>query len=100
MPGEAIPFGEADGAFHNQSNFIGISKWNVDGEKCFDFWANPGTEWGICIRVCPSNKLPATTLGRIYFRLWKRLAGSPLRCFALWLDNALGHGRRFRPDWW
>ena len=97
-PPKAIPFGEADGAFDNQSDFVGISKWNMDGEKCFDFWANLGTECGI--RICPYNKLPATTLGRIYFRLRKWLAGSPQRCFALWLDNALGHGKRFRPDWW
>ncbi|HUT51691.1 MAG TPA: reductive dehalogenase [Alphaproteobacteria bacterium] len=99
-PPKAIPHGQPDGAMHNQSNFVGIKKWNVDGEKCFQFWAKQGTECGICIRVCPYNKLPENGFGRLYFRLWKRLAGSPLRRFALWLDNALGYGKRLRPEWW
>ncbi len=99
-PPKAIPAGEPDGAFHNASNFVGIKKWNVDGEKCFRFWANQGTECGICIRVCPYNKLPETALGRVYFRVWKKLAGGPLRRFALWLDTALGYGKRFKPEWW
>ena len=99
-PPQAIPHGESDGAIHNQSNFVGIKKWNVDGEKCFKFWANQGTECGICIRVCPYNKLPESAAGRLYFRLWVALAATPFRRFALWLDNALGFGRRFRPDWW
>ena len=99
-PPKAIPAGAPDGALHNASNFVGIRKWNVDGEKCFRFWANQGTECGICIRVCPYNKLPETALGRVYFRVWKKLAGGPLRRFALWLDTALGYGKRFKPDWW
>ncbi|MCY4066022.1 MAG: reductive dehalogenase [Rhodospirillaceae bacterium] len=99
-PPKAIPDGEPDGAWHNASNFVGIRKWNVDGEKCFRFWANQGTECGICIRVCPYNKLPETALGRVYFRLWKKLAGGPGRRIALWLDNALGYGKRYKPDWW
>ena len=99
-PPQAIPHGEPDGAIHNQSNFVGIKKWNVDGEKCFKFWANQGTECGICIRVCPYNKLPESAAGRLYFRLWVSLAASPLRRVALWLDSALGFGKRYRPDWW
>lgn len=99
-PPKAIPDSEPDGAYHNQSNFVGIRKWNVDGEKCFKFWANQGTECGICIRVCPYNKQPETLLGRIYVRFWQWLAGTRLRHAALWLDGALGFGRRLRPDWW
>ena len=99
-PPKAIPDGEPDGAWHNASNFVGIRKWNVDGEKCFRFWANQGTECGICIRVCPYNKLPETALGRVYFRLWKKLAGGSFRRLALWLDTALGYGKRYKPDWW
>ncbi len=99
-PPKAIPAGEPDGAYHNASNFVGIKKWNVDGEKCFRFWANQGTECGICIRVCPYNKLPETALGRVYFRFWKKLAGGPFRRIALWLDDALGYGKRYKPDWW
>ncbi len=99
-PPKAIPHGEPDGALHNRSNFVGIKKWNVDGEKCFKFWANQGTECGICIRVCPYNKLPETKLGKMYFRSWKWLAGTRLRRVALWLDIKLRFGERFKPDWW
>ncbi len=99
-PPQAIPHGAPDGAQHNQSNFVGVKKWNVDGEKCFKFWANQGTECGICIRVCPYNKLPESRGGRVYFRFWKWLAGTRARRLALWLDTKLGFGKRFKPDWW
>ncbi|MCB0074034.1 MAG: reductive dehalogenase [Caldilineaceae bacterium] len=96
-PPKAIPAGEPDGAFHNASNFVGIRKWNVDGEKCFKFWANQGTECGICIRVCPYNK----DYRKWYHRLGQRLAGTSLRGFMLWLDGRLGYGERVEPErWW
>jgi reductive dehalogenase len=100
-PPKAIPGGAPDGAFHNQSNFVGIKKWNVDGEKCFKFWANQGTECGICIRVCPYNKQPDTWLGQRYFTAWRWLVGTRLRRLALWLDIKLGFGGRMKPErWW
>ena len=100
-PPKAIPDGAADGAFHNQSNFVGIRKWNVDGEKCFKFWANQGTECGICIRVCPYNKQPEGWSGRLYFSFWRGLAATPARRLALWLDIKLGFGARMKPErWW
>jgi len=37
---------------------------------------------------------------RIYYRAWRRLAGSPFRRLALWLDIKLGFGARKEPNWW
>jgi epoxyqueuosine reductase len=36
-------------------NNSGVSKWPVDGEKCFRFWCETGIDCSICIRVCPFN---------------------------------------------
>ncbi len=99
-PPQAIPSGEPQDKIINQSNFVGIRKWSVDGEKCFKFWANQGTDCSICIRVCPYNKDSSRWLTRLYYQAWRRLAATRLRRFALWLDVTLGFGERLRPSWW
>ena len=38
------------------SNNSGVSKWAVNGEKCFRFWCEAGIDCSICIKVCPFNK--------------------------------------------
>ncbi len=100
-PPNAIPKGEPQDEIINQSNIVGIRKWTVDAEKCFQYWVNQGTECGICIRDCPYNKDPGNRLIQLYFRLWMKLAASPLRRFALWLDIKLGFGGRLPPkEYW
>jgi len=99
-PPRAIPAGAPQSEAINQSNVVGIRKWSVDAEKCFKFWCNQGTECGICIRVCPYNKDTSTYGKALYYRLWRRLAGTRLRRFALWLDIKLGFGARKEPNWW
>ena len=99
-PAKAISFDEPTDKIINKSNITGIKKWTVDGEKCFSIWANQGSECGICIRVCPYNKGHETAIERIYFRIFKRLAFSPAKRIALWLDDTLGFGKRKTPSWW
>jgi len=99
-PPQAIPHGAPQDKIENQSNFVGLRKWSVDGEKCFKFWTNQGTECGICIRVCPYNKDLSRRWLRAYFAVFRRLAASPLRKLALWMDVALGFGKRMPPSWW
>ena len=100
-PPGAIPEGPPQEEIISQSNIVGIRKWTVEAEKCFKFWVNQGTECGVCMRICPYNKGRETALARLYYDLWKKLANSPLRKLALWLDIKLGYGKRLKPkDWW
>jgi reductive dehalogenase len=99
-PAKAIPFGEPNDEVLNQSNIRGVVKWTVDGEKCFQTWANQGSECGICMRVCPYNKGNKTIWQRLYFSFFRRLAASPFKRLALWLDEVLGFGKRKAPSWW
>ncbi|HAT27096.1 MAG TPA: 4Fe-4S dicluster domain-containing protein [Gammaproteobacteria bacterium] len=96
-PPKAIPFAKPSEKTYNRSNIIGINKWTTDAEKCFSFWANQNTDCSICIRVCPYNR----DFSRWYHRLWFKLASSPLRRFALWLDDRLMDRRRQNSRaWW
>mgnify|MGYP003951749467 FL=1 len=96
-PPKAIPVGPHSNKIHNRSNLIGVKKWTVDAEKCFKFWVNQNTDCSICIRVCPYNR----DYSRWYNRLWKKLAGSPLRRIALWLDDLFSNRiRRKSNSWW
>lgn len=100
-PAKAISFTAPDTQVYNQSNIKGVKKWSVNGETCFQIWANQGTECGICIRVCPYNKNNATIAQRMYYRLFRFMAASPLKKVALWLDNALNYGKRIpAQNWW
>jgi epoxyqueuosine reductase len=96
-PMRAIPTGEPSLETHSISNSCGVKKWTVDVEKCFEMWANQGTDCSICIRVCPYNM----DYTKWHHRIGQRLAGTRLRRFMLWLDRAMGYGKRKSPHtWW
>lgn len=97
-PPKAISHGAPTEEVPTQSQMKGIRKWQVHPERCFKFWANQGTECGICMRVCPYNKDISRWWKRLYYRFWQRLAASPLKRAALKLDVALGFGKRMKPS--
>ncbi len=100
-PPQAISHEAPTAEVPTQSQMKGIRKWQVHPERCFKFWANQGTECGICIRVCPYNKDVSRWWKRLYYRFWQRLAASPMKRAALWLDVALGFGKRMKPsEYW
>jgi reductive dehalogenase len=100
-PPKAISHGAPTETVPTQSQTKGIRKWQVNPERCFKFWANQGTECGICMRVCPYNKDISRWWQRLYYRFWQRLAASPLKRAALWLDVTLGYGKRMKPgEYW
>jgi ferredoxin len=100
-PPQAISHEAPTAEVPTQSQMKGIRKWQVHPERCFKFWANQGTECGICMRVCPYNKDISRWWKRLYYRFWQRLAASPLKRAALWLDVALGFGKRMKPsEYW
>ena len=94
-PVGALPVGPPATGGADRSAIRGVRKWTSDAAKCFDFWARLSSDCAICMRVCPFNR----DFSRRRHRLWLRLALSPLRRVALWLDR--GRGGRTRPgDWW
>ena len=96
-PPKAIPNDEPSTRIYNRSNLIGVKKWTVDAEKCFKFWVNQNTDCSICIRVCPYNR----DYSRWHNRIWRKLAGSPLRRLALWLDDQFSNRTRKKSNsWW
>ena len=38
-----------------KSTSIGVLKWPVDGEKCYNYWCDNGIDCSTCISVCPYN---------------------------------------------
>ena len=96
-PANALPYGPPNADRPNRSAIQGVVKWTSDAEKCFGYWAKLASDCAICLRVCPFNR----DFRRRANRLWLRLALSPLRRLALWLDDRSGRAKRVRPrDWW
>ncbi len=96
-PANAIPGGDPSDELYNRSNIAGITKWSVDGEKCFGYWAKINSDCSVCIRVCPYTR----DYSQLSNRLWARLAGTRFRRLALWLhDRAGGGDRTSATDWW
>ena len=93
----AIPDGDPSPELHNRSNIAGISKWSVDGEKCFGYWSKINSDCSVCIRVCPYTR--DYSLARN--RWWARLAGTRFRGLALRVHDRFGGGKRLSAsDWW
>jgi epoxyqueuosine reductase QueG len=94
-PVKALPYGPPTTGGENVSALKGVRKWTSDAEKCFGFWAKTSTDCAICMRVCPFNR----DFRNWHHRLWLKLALSPFRRLALWLDRKRG-GRSKPSKWW
>ncbi len=94
-PVKALPYGPPSTERPNRSAIKGVRKWTSDAEECFGFWAKLASDCAICMRVCPFNR----DFSRWYHRAWLRLALSPARKLALWLDRRRG-GRIKPAAWW
>lgn len=95
-PVKALPFDKPK-AGGNQSSIKGVVKWTSDAEKCFGYWAKLASDCAICMRVCPFNR----DYSKAANRWWLKLALSPLRKLALWLDDRSERAKRMKPrDWW
>ena len=95
-PSKAIPDTEPSPVTFNRSNVSGITKWTIDGEACFSYWARINTDCAVCIRVCPFTR-DYTKIGN---RAWLKLAGSSLRKVALKMDQKSERGKRVKTRFW
>jgi epoxyqueuosine reductase len=96
-PPKAIPSGAPSREIYSVSNLKGVLKWTTWAEKCFRFWAGQNSDCSICIRVCPYNR----DFSQWYNRLWRKLAGTPLRKIMLLLDVwFFDRKRQSSSSWW
>jgi epoxyqueuosine reductase len=96
-PPKALPKGPPEEGGPNKSSIKGITKWTSNAEKCFKYWTKLRADCAICMRCCPWNK----DYSRWSMRLYRKLMGTGLRRFMLWLDDRLGYGGRILPkEWW
>jgi reductive dehalogenase len=92
-PAQAIPYG--DKVLYN-----GYEIWKPDVEKCTKYRVTnlKGSACGRCMKMCPWNKE-----GLLQHRLamWAAIKLPFSRRFLIWLDDAMGYGRR-NPvkKWW
>lgn len=96
-PVKALPYGPPTTDRPDVSAIRGVRKWTSDAAACFGFWTKLSSDCAICMRVCPFNR----DFSKWWHRAWLRLALSPLRGLALWIDARTGHGGRTKPEtWW
>ena len=70
------------------SNHPGVKKWHQDADKCFSQWEKFGSGCGICLAVCPYNKVDNWV-----HDLSKLVVSAPVgRDIARQLDDAFGYG--------
>ena len=97
-PPKALPAGEptygtCDGS-QSPSTIRGVRKWSANCERCFGYWAKLRSDCAICVRVCPFNGAGWR------WRIWRRLALSPLRPLARWLTERRRRPRTKPSNWW
>lgn len=73
----------------SRSSHPGVKKWYHDNERCFGQWEKFGTACGVCLGVCPYNKLDTWA-----HHVAKLAVGIPIgRDIARQLDDAFGYGK-------
>jgi len=96
-PVKALPYGPPSTESPGKSAIKGVRKWTSDAAACFGFWTKLSSDCAICMRVCPFNRDFTSWKDR----LWLKLALSPLRKLALWIDSKTASGARRKPEtWW
>lgn len=89
-PSRAIADGEPTPAGPNVSSHSGIRKWYVNGEKCFEYWAQNRQDCAVCIRVCPFNKAPGLLHDFVRTTVKHTSKFNP---FFVRMDRAMGYDR-------
>jgi reductive dehalogenase len=97
-PSRSISFGEPTIEGPSTSNHSGVSKWYINPDTCFLFWAKNWMDCNNCVRACPFNK-PSGVLHDSARYLIRRTRA--LNRFMVWMDDLLGYGMPVsRKDFW
>lgn len=91
---------DPDNKPHNSCNQVGIDKWYNNYQKCIAYWGESWSECGVCISVCPYNKIQMWHHDAA--KLVTRIPG--LNSVARYLDEVFGYGKAHDPklmkDYW
>ncbi|UOY08289.1 reductive dehalogenase [Muricauda sp. SCSIO 64092] len=75
--------------FNSISSNPGVKKWYQNNERCFSQWEKMGVACGVCLTVCPYNKID----NWVHF-LSEMVVSAPVgRDIARQLDDAFGYGK-------
>jgi reductive dehalogenase len=97
-PSRSIPFGAPTREGPSISNHSGVSKWYIDPESCFLFWAKNWMDCNNCVRVCPFNKPPGLLHNSARYFI-RRLPA--LNRLMILMDDLIGYGKPIsRKDFW
>lgn len=80
-------------SMEEKTRINGNLRWQINQEKCFDFWCKTGTDCGRCMSVCPYSH-PNNTMHnavRLSIKYFKNF-----RPIALWMDDFF-YGRKPKP---
>lgn len=90
---KAVKTTDPDNKPHDACNQVGVDKWYNNHQKCISFWGENWSECGVCISVCPYNKI----------EMWHHDAAKlitrvpKLNSVARYLDEAFGYGKAHDP---
>lgn len=97
-PSRSIPFGEPTLEGPSLSNHNGVSKWYINPESCYRFWADNRMDCNNCVRVCPFNKPPGLLHDSARFFIRRVPA---LNRLMILMDDLIGYGKPLsRKDFW
>ncbi len=95
-PSSAISFGPPTSSGYNISNCSGPTKWYINSEKCWSFWAKNRTNCTNCIRSCPFNK--PTGLSHDLVRSLIRAKNGFLNRAIVKMDSLFGYQKKRKVD--
>ena len=87
--------GQPTDKINNISNREGLLRWPLNAEKCFAFLSRDGTDCGVCIRVCPFNKLPGILHDWVR---WGVKNTHWLDSLFVKVDDLLGYGKKAKVE--
>ncbi len=94
-PGQAIMRGQPTDKINSICNREGLLRWPLNAEKCFAFLARNDSDCGVCIRVCPFNKLPGVLHEGVR---WGVKNTRWLDSLFVKVDDLLGYGKKAKVE--